>query len=85
MNGDFGSLNNADREADERLLREKSLKMADSKHNDEDPISDEELRPQAFRIELEVIRNMQEKHSLTREQAKRMRTNVHVMQTEFEL
>ena len=30
MNGDFGSLNNADREADERLLREKSLKMADS-------------------------------------------------------
>ena len=48
MNGDFGSLNNADREADERLLREKSLKMADSKHNDEDPISDEELRPQAL-------------------------------------
>lgn len=45
----------------------------------------EELRAQAFRIELEVIRNMQEKHSLTREQAKRMRTNVHVMQTEFEL
>ena len=41
------------------------------------------MRAQAFQLELETIRTMLEEQEITRDQARRMRDNVHLMQSEI--